>query len=663
MLDSFGLSRTASAILRRRIAYRETLSTLRDIKGVKTENVSLADQERQKVHDATLEQLQNKAATAGTKTAAAELRAEHQAIAAELKEEQIHLQIIRGLMSAVASDPFATVFEKANAQLKLIPLAIATIKADLATQQGNIQGGILDPQQLEQARQKLVQDNLELIKLGQTAKTLSFGGTLRADLVTWANQFGTTAKQIGNAITTTIGTAVSGVSNAITGAIFKTQSWGQAFAQVAQQIVGNIVNAVVQWAAQQVVLLALHAAFGATAAASTAAVAAASAAAWAPAATAASIATEGEADAAGVTALAAAMGTGQGIVTGFSAGGSAGFAEGGFTGGREGRVAGFVHGEEFVFSAQAVRRIGVEPLQNLHLDFSRPSYEAGGFVGSLGSESLGKKGGSGGKPPVIQSRVFFRSARSRQAPDENARRHWPHRRYRPSQQTQNRHPDMSGITITIDASALQGAQEKVENLLGAVTGDQVKKSMGDALRLVLINHFAELEADASRHRTATRLGGTQTGFYADAVRGTQLPQIEGEGISVSINKQGIAQRYFGGTIRPTLKKWLTIPAIAEAYGQAAGSFHNLRFVPLGPDLAALVERRATLIKRPRKGAKKGSFKPVAETTGAVFYWLKRQVTQTADPTVLPTDDEIQSAALERGQQTIITLWERLGVST
>lgn len=56
-----------------------------------------------------------------------------------------------------------------------------------------------------------------------------------------------------------------------------------------------------------------------------------------------------------------------------------GFARGGYTGdGAASRIAGVVHGGEYVFSAAATRRIGVERLEGLHQ--RARGYAAGGFV-------------------------------------------------------------------------------------------------------------------------------------------------------------------------------------------------------------------------------------------------------------------------------------------
>jgi hypothetical protein len=66
-----------------------------------------------------------------------------------------------------------------------------------------------------------------------------------------------------------------------------------------------------------------------------------------------------------------------------------GYSDGGFTGARgEKEVAGVVHGQEYVFSAPAVRAIGLERLESLHkkaktgkdVDEDLPGYSEGGYV-------------------------------------------------------------------------------------------------------------------------------------------------------------------------------------------------------------------------------------------------------------------------------------------
>lgn len=220
---------------------------------------------------------------------------------------------------------------------------------------------------------------------------------------------------------------------------------------------------------------------------------------------------------------------------------------------------------------------------------------------------------------------------------------------------------MSGISLDAKTGDLKSFQEELANF-GVIARQYALQGAGSGLRSSLIDKFTELEKDDVHHRTATRLGADRTHFYGGVARGVQFPVSEGaDSISVSINNVGIAQRYFGGPIETKDKKWLTIAAVAEAYGRPANSFNNLRFVLFRPDLAALIEKapgKPSLGKRTRRTAK-GIIKQVGETNDdkkpRVIYWLKKQVTQAADPTVLPTDEEMSSRAVAAGREALASL--------
>lgn len=304
-------------------------------------------------------------------------------ISAEFRETALHLEAIKGLMSVIENDPFATVFQKANAQAALIPQVIKTIQADIEKLNAKVKGGLLDPTQLETARQKLLQDNLALIKLGQTAKTLSFGGTLKADLISWANQFGTTAHQIAGEITNSIGTAINGVSSGITGLIFHTGSLGQAFLQVAESIVQSLIQVGLQILAQKIIGTFVTSENTAEQIAAGKAIAAGTA----TAAAYMSVISYGAADVAAGIALGAVVAAAQA---------SASFAGGGYTGdGPRLAPAGVVHRGEYVQDAQTVTRAGGPGFfDNLRVAINRPGYERGGSVGGSSSSSARSSGGS-----------------------------------------------------------------------------------------------------------------------------------------------------------------------------------------------------------------------------------------------------------------------------
>lgn len=141
-----------------------------------------------------------------------------------------------------------------------------------------------------------------------------------------------------------------------------------------------------------------------------------------------------------------------------------------------------------------------------------------------------------------------------------------------------------------------------------------------------------------------QLGGTRTNFYASAARGTQF-KVAGDHVIVSINQVGIAQRFFGGTIRPRVAKFLTIPVNPKAYGHRAAEFDLELVFGLGgqPVALALKGNRATSSRQTKSG--KTVTTSSGHRAGEIMFRLARSVTQAADPTVLPSDDLINSRAL------------------
>jgi len=153
--------------------------------------------------------------------------------------------------------------------------------------------------------------------------------------------------------------------------------------------------------------------------------------------------------------------------------------------------------------------------------------------------------------------------------------------------------------------------------LAQITGDlkspELKEIIGRAARNKIRAHLFAL--NSSR---ANRLGGKRTNFYAHAARSTHH-RATSDGALVSINHVGIAQRRFGGTIRPRASKMLTIPAHPAAYGRRAREIPGLKLVPF--------KKAPALMK-----------------DDTVYYWLARSVTQQPDPSVLPTESELHTEA-------------------
>lgn len=137
-----------------------------------------------------------------------------------------------------------------------------------------------------------------------------------------------------------------------------------------------------------------------------------------------------------------------------------------------------------------------------------------------------------------------------------------------------------------------------------------------------------------------RLGGRRTNFYAGAGDGTNFKVVSDTSIVVSIPHVGIAQRYYGGTIRPKTAQYLTIPARTEAHGKRAREF---------PDLEVL--RRAGS-GEPFALARKVNGAAVARGGGEILFWLKKEITQRPDPSVLPSDD-VLGAAVQKDVNSVV----------
>lgn len=205
----------------------------------------------------------------------------------------------------------------------------------------------------------------------------SFGENFQATVVQLQNQFGTVAQQMASTFADVFNSAISSISNGITGLIMGTMSWGQALMMIGTTILTTIVQSIVQmgvrWVATQILMATVGKSIMAASLAATMPIAAASSAVWATPATLATIASYGAAAAAAPGFILGA----QGMVLAQSL---AAFREGGYTGnGNPNDVAGLVHRGEFVVPADAVERIGVSSLQAMT---SGAASDAGAFTSS-----------------------------------------------------------------------------------------------------------------------------------------------------------------------------------------------------------------------------------------------------------------------------------------
>ena len=169
----------------------------------------------------------------------------------------------------------------------------------------------------------------------------------------------------------------------------------------------------------------------------------------------------------------------------------------------------------------------------------------------------------------------------------------------------------------------------------------VRRVMGRAIVTGLRQYFTKLDRERPNE-----LGGTRTHFYGQVRRSVQQPELYGgDGVLVSINHVGIAQRYFGGEIEAKPGHYLTIPVHPEAYGHRAREFADLEPI--------FFDDGRGILARPNADSKNG--------IGEVYYLLRQRVNQPEDPTVLPPEegpDSLRTAALNAGEEYIRTLVAR-----
>lgn len=163
-----------------------------------------------------------------------------------------------------------------------------------------------------------------------------------------------------------------------------------------------------------------------------------------------------------------------------------------------------------------------------------------------------------------------------------------------------------------------------------------------------------LSLSQSRHATADALGATPTGHLERAAESVSSSS-DADAATISITSPGIGRAFHDVTITPgSGKKYLTIPATAEAYGKRAGAFSDLRLAFFKGGLLALVKADQSRVSdRKESGygvesnAAQGKRAPLqAASRPPVYYWLKTSVRQKQDRTLLPSDELLQSAAEE-----------------
>jgi hypothetical protein len=297
---------------------------------------------------------------------------EQQAADAEI---QIQLAAVLGKRHILESDPTKTEADKKKDLLELLRKEGELIQKNIELYKKLLESGKLTPEgaiaankQLQDLSQRQAENRLDTSKV---ARSGTFGGEFKAVMTEIGNEWGSWAQQTASAFKTVFMDAVHTIGSGITDLIMGTKTWGQALAAIGSSILRGVINKIVemgvQWVVTHVVMQGASTAFHAVAqalkasdTANTMSNEATKAPILATNAATASMGSYGAAAYVGIALFIAALGLGIAAALGS-------FEQGGYTGnGGSLEPAGIVHRREYVFSAPAVRRIGLDNLDALH---------------------------------------------------------------------------------------------------------------------------------------------------------------------------------------------------------------------------------------------------------------------------------------------------------
>ena len=141
---------------------------------------------------------------------------------------------------------------------------------------------------------------------------------------------------------------------------------------------------------------------------------------------------------------------------------------------------------------------------------------------------------------------------------------------------------------------------------------------------LIYSHLQRRNASSRR-----RAGMPKSDYWADAADSMKVePGTSPSSATVTIDKEGAALHYYGGTVYPTGgKKALAMPVNPAVWGQRPAEFDPSR-------------EKLSLVWP--KGSKTGTLRD--KETGEPYYILMAHATMPADRSVLPDEDALHSAA-------------------
>ena len=425
---------------KRQLAEKDYQDTLSEIEGMKTSQaqkddlaqkaLELRDKQLKDIRQEELDGIQavldardsafeneialiNRQADAEQKAIAAKVEDADEAAAAIAAIEETRLKRIQDIKDQEAADDQALIDQVMAARAQALgnyeELAQAEyeilrdkIERELTAEQGKYE--VLAA--LEEAHAETVKDIRERMKEDRIREALeeaeTMGEGFRAQWDYMRSEAEHATAEIGMLFADTFGpggTVQEAIGQATAQALIFGDSFEESIGRAAQAIAGDLISALVSYGVQMAMQTVLGQSLGASATAASIAQGAATAAAWAPAAAAVSLASFG----ANAAPAQAGIASTYGLTAALSAAaGLPGFEQGGYTGGGgRKKVAGVVHGQEFV-NDSASTKVNYPYLEAMNngLDMGRyienltqpvsinPSFMAGGRTINIAGSSI-----------------------------------------------------------------------------------------------------------------------------------------------------------------------------------------------------------------------------------------------------------------------------------
>lgn len=197
---------------------------------------------------------------------------------------------------------------------------------------------------------------------------------------------------------------------------------------------------------------------------------------------------------------------------------------------------------------------------------------------------------------------------------------------------------MSALQIQVTLSGLSEADRALQELRNAIAR---RGPMHARMAVRGQQYTQDYLRGLNRHRSAARLGATPSGHLEKAAAAVEAQSNDETALVTIPRRTGLGRAFGDVVIRPgSGRTYLTIPAHQATYGRSVRDFPEGTF-----KFVVIRSYRVFLAQVYAEGPYKGE----------VAFWLKREVTQKQDRTLLPSDTGYAGVARRAAMEYLTNL--------